>query len=65
MLRPGAIWKHMVVMIRAGIRRERVRKAVTDLTGNGSIVGYYNIELEKPAVDDMPSYAVSSDPFQV
>jgi hypothetical protein len=92
LLKPGAIWKHVVVMIRAGTRREGVRKAVEDLTGDQSIahslqvrvVGLrddeldpgqrcsvivskcgHQIELEKPTVDDVLGFVVSSDPFQV
>jgi energy-coupling factor transporter ATP-binding protein EcfA2 len=92
LLTPRAIWKHVVVMIRAGIRREGVRKAVKDLTGDQRIVDAlqvrvvglrdheldpgqscnvvlskheHQIELEKPTVDDVLGFVVSSDPFQV
>jgi hypothetical protein len=79
-------------MIRAGTRREGVKKAVRDLTGNARtaedlqirVVGLCDeeldpgrrcdvilskfeqrIELEKPTVDDVLNFVVSSDPFQV
>jgi energy-coupling factor transporter ATP-binding protein EcfA2 len=92
LLGPGAIWKHVVVMIRAGTRREGVKKAVRDLTGNAPtaedlqicVIGLCDdeldpgrrcdvilskfeqrIELEKPTVDDVLNFVVSSDPFQV